>query len=80
MSELIGSWKIIDIRLPRSRRRLSREYFRMSSPRNFTRVSGLTVARLDKSPMTRRAVTDFPEPDSPTMAIVSPRYSWNEIS
>ena len=30
--------------------------------------------------MTVRAVTDLPEPDSPTMAMVSPRCSWKETS
>ena len=34
---------------------------------------GEIVARLGSSPMTARAVTDLPEPDSPTIAMVSPR-------
>ena len=52
----------------------------MSSPSSVMRDFGLTVARLVSSRMTVRAVTDLPEPDSPTRAIVSPLCSWNETS
>jgi hypothetical protein len=34
-----------------------------------------TIAFLSKIPMIAFVVTDFPEPDSPTMATVSPRLS-----
>ena len=51
----------------------------MSSPSSRTREFGLTVARLVSSPITARAVTDLPEPDSPTIAIVSPLRNWNDI-
>ena len=61
------------MRLPRSARRWRDENFRMSSPLNRTTADFATVARLVNKPMTVRAVTDFPEPDSPTMAMVSPR-------
>ena len=38
------------------------------------------VARLVRSRMTARAVTDLPEPDSPTRAMVSPLCNWKETS
>ena len=41
--------------------------------RELTQDDDAIVARLESSPMTVRAVTDLPEPDSPTIAIVSPR-------
>ena len=38
------------------------------------------VARLVSSRMMVRAVTDLPEPLSPTRAMVSPLWSWNDTS
>ena len=43
-------------------------------------MSWLIVARLESSRITQRAVTDLPEPLSPTMATVSPRCTWKLMS
>jgi hypothetical protein len=74
LSDDIGSWKIIAIRFPRSRRisRIDRCAMSMSSKR--MRVRSETVARLDKRRMTDRAVTELPDPLSPTSAVVLPRH------
>ena len=65
-----GSWKIIAIFAPR----MSRSSFGLrptsSSPRNFTEP--VTSAVFGRSPSTASIVTDFPEPDSPTMPSTSP--------
>ena len=66
------------MRSPRSFLRRLALNFRMFSRSSRMRVPGATVARLESSPMTVRAVTDFPDPDSPTIAIVSPRWSWKD--
>src|SRR3569833_2141811 len=52
----------------------------MSSPFRAMLAFLLIVARLVRSPITVRAVTDLPEPDSPTSAMVSPLWSWKETS
>src|SRR3569833_3695309 len=52
----------------------------MSSPVRAMLAFLLSVARLVRRPITVRAVTDLPEPDSPTSAMVSPLCSWNETS
>src|SRR5690606_1970441 len=70
LSEVIGSWKIIAISLPRTRRISSSGSVSNSRPASRT----LPSTRLElagRSPMIERAVTLFPEPDSPTMATVS---------
>ena len=78
-SEVIGSWKIIAMRPPRS--------LRISSPSPSSLImstgSGATGSRNSIEPLTiwprfgkRRsivlAVTDLPDPDSPTTASVRP--------
>ena len=66
LSDVIGSWKIIAISLPRISRSLPDEAFRRSSPRN--RTSPVDVVNFESlRPMMVRHVTLFPEPDSPTM-------------
>src|SRR5688500_17968285 len=49
-------------------------------PFSVIRARGLMVARVVRSRITVRAVTDLPEPLSPTSAMVSPLCSWNETS
>src|SRR5688572_28035296 len=44
------------------------------------RVASATRARLERRHMTARAVTDLPEPLSPTSATVWPLRTWNETS
>src|SRR5438132_2688805 len=71
LSEVIGSWKIIAISLPRSSRRRSCGIVSRSSPLK----SACPVEReLRRSfrPMIVRHVTLFPDPDSPTIPSVRP--------
>src|ERR1700753_3524121 len=73
----IGSWKIIAISLPRMASSLSSGALTRSSPRSRAvpakRAFGERV-----SPISVITVTDLPEPDSPTMATVSPRLTEKE--
>src|SRR5256884_7018804 len=70
LSEVIGSWKIIAI----SRPRISRISYSLSLvrswPLNITLPLTILPGRCKR--MTLRAVTDLPQPDSPTMPSVSP--------
>ena len=75
-SELIGSWKIMPMRPPRIARtalpRGSSAVRSISSPaagRKRTCPSFMTPGRGTMFRMVR-AVTDLPDPDSPTMAVV----------
>ena len=72
LSEVIGSWKIIEISLPRTLRISSWLSFSRSLPPSFTvpetmRPGGSGIRRISDS-----AVMLLPQPDSPTMASVSP--------
>ncbi|EOB13203.1 hypothetical protein NBO_118g0003 [Nosema bombycis CQ1] len=84
-SDVIGSWKIIAISAPRTPRisvsdcslssitcRLRR---RSSSASLRTSLTAWSSRRISA-----RDVTDFPEPDSPTIASVSPRRRVNDRS
>ena len=72
LREVIGSWNTMDIWAPRTSRICSSLTSRRSRPSNrmrppVTRPGGLgTRRRIDS------ALTDLPQPDSPTMATVSP--------
>ena len=68
----------MEILSPRSERRSRVENFNTLRPLKAMVALSETVARLVSRPMTVRAVTDLPEPNSPTMATVSPRCSWKE--
>ena len=68
-----GSWKIIDICLPRMS-----DICRSSRPissRPPSRTDPLTAALDGSRPMIASEVTDLPDPDSPTMPSTSPRRS-----
>ena len=70
-SAVIGSWKIIDMRVQRSSRSRSSLAARMFSPSS--RISPeLGFSALASRPMTVKAITDLPEPDSPTRQTISP--------
>ena len=64
-----GSWKIIAIEPPRSLRIAFSGAPINSSPRNLTLPAVILAVFLGKSPSIARALTLFPEPDSPTSAI-----------
>jgi len=77
-SEVIGSWKIMAMRLPRMRRicrSLSRA--RSVSPRRMA-PADMRAAGCGRSCMIASDVIDLPEPDSPAMQSVSPRESRSE--
>ena len=73
-SDDIGSWKIIEMSLPRNLR--SSSSFSASTSRPSKVMLPATI--LPGSGTSRRmerAVIDFPDPDSPTMPTVSPRLT-----
>ena len=87
LSDVIGSWKIIAISAPRMSRIVA-----ASAPARDRCAAPLGPREIERartmmrpppcstSRITDSAVTDLPEPDSPTMAIVSPRADVNETS
>ncbi|MNR31437.1 hypothetical protein D3C85_1489470 [compost metagenome] len=77
-SEVMGSWKIMEISLPRIRRSADSSSLKRSTswPSRGTNRAAPDAMRPPARSMRRRmdkAVTDLPEPDSPTSATVSPR-------
>jgi len=76
-SAVMGSWKIIDMRVARSSRKRARGACVMSSP--CSRMRPLrTGSCLGSRPITPCAMTLLPEPDSPTRQTISPRPTSNE--
>ena len=63
LSDDIGSWKIIEMRSPRTSSICLSLNLSMRVPASSTRLSGETVAVRGKSFMMARAVTDLPEPE-----------------
>src|SRR5687768_2217682 len=73
LSELIGSWKIIESSSPRRSRRRCAGSLRRSLPSNSTSPPAMRPGGCGTSPMMESAVTLLPQPDSPTMPSVRPR-------
>ena len=71
LSAVIGSWKIIDMRVQRSARRRFALACSRSSPSSRMRPATGVSWPLGKRPMMLCAVTDLPEPDSPTRQRIS---------
>ncbi len=71
LSAVIGSWKIIDIRVQRSSRSLASPAASRFSPSSRT-TPPLARNSGGSNPITDWAITDFPEPDSPTRQTISP--------
>jgi hypothetical protein len=71
--EVIGSWKIIAISFPRIFCISLSDFFKRSCPWNMIEPP-TTSALLANKPIILLVVTDLPEPDSPTMANVSPLF------
>src|SRR5574340_818634 len=71
-SDVIGSWKIIAIWSPRIARTCASLILRTSLPARVTVPSAILPCGPWMSRISDSAVTDFPEPDSPTMASVWP--------
>src|SRR5215210_6997119 len=72
-SEVIGSWKTIAIFGPLMSSMRFSESFKRSSPSKTISPPLTMVFDSGFNPMMLLAATDFPDPDSPTMASVSPR-------
>src|SRR5687768_2606829 len=73
LSELMGSWKIIEMRSPRRSRSRCAEALSRSSPSKRTSPPAMRPGGCGTRPMMESAVTLLPQPDSPTMPSVRPR-------
>ena len=69
---VMGSWKIMEIFAPRISRSRFPLSLKISAPWNSTSPPTIFPGGLWTRFMMERFVTDFPEPDSPTMPITSP--------
>ncbi len=79
LSEVIGSWKMIEMRLPRTRRMSRSLRLSRSCPSKSIDPDGWLADGYGRSFITDSAVTDLPEPDSPTSATVSPFLMSKEM-
>ena len=70
---VIGSWKIIAISPPRTRRISSSEQASRSRPSSEIEPEGMRAGGISRSRITVSAVTLLPDPDSPTMPMDLPR-------
>jgi hypothetical protein len=75
LSEVMGSWKIMAISRPRTRRISSGESCSRSRPLNMTVPASTWPGGDGMMPIIDFMATDLPEPLSPTMAIDSPSSS-----
>ena len=78
LSEVIGSWKIMEIASPRILRISGSDSSSRSRPSKTTRPA---TVRPGGDAIRRRIESDvtlFPQPDSPTIASVSPRATEND--
>ena len=75
-SAVIGSWKIIEISLPRSSRYAPSDSPTSSRPSSL--MEPVTRADSGSSPRIARMVTDLPEPDCPMMPSRSLSPSVND--
>ena len=73
LSEVIGSWKIIEMRLPRILRISASLTPSRSVPSSVTEPPTIRPGGSGTSRMIDSALTLLPQPDSPTIASVSPR-------
>ena len=80
LSEVIGSWKIIEMRLPRICRISASSRESRSVPSSLISPPTMRPGGLGTSRMIDSALTLLPQPDSPTIASVSPRRTWKETS
>ena len=79
-SEVIGSWKIIAMRLPRIACISASVAWHRSRPSKTTLPPVISPGGRGISRSIDSAVTDLPEPDSPTMASVSPAATSKDTS
>ena len=74
-SEVIGSWKIIAISSPRTSSSFFSEASSGRGPRSAPSPPTIFAGGFGIRPMIDSAVTDLPQPDSPTMPSVLPASS-----
>src|SRR5437868_9900469 len=79
LSDVSGSWKMMVMSSPRISRIWRSLSPIRSRPLKKMRPVGWLAAGYGRSFMTDSAVTDLPEPDSPTSASVSPFFTLNEM-
>ncbi len=72
LSDVMGSWKIMLMSLPRMSRICFSDRVNRSRPRNKMQPDANRPGGMGTSPIMLSAVTDLPQPDSPTRASVSP--------
>ena len=77
-SEVIGSWKIIAISWPRTSSSSRSLSVVRSRPSKMTSPPTIFAGGFGISPMIDSAVTDLPQPDSPTIPSVLPLSTANE--
>src|SRR5690349_12385810 len=71
LSAVIGSWNTIAMRVPRMARRSASDLVVSSSPSSRIEPLSTAIAAFGSKPITACAVTDLPEPDSPTTQTIS---------
>ncbi len=78
LSEVIGSWKMIEMSFPRIPRISRSDEVSRSRPLNRMLPEGCDAIGYGNSLRIDSALTDLPEPDSPTSATHSPRLIEKE--
>src|SRR3954451_6799306 len=71
LSAVIGSWNTIAMRVPRIARNAASDLVVSSSPSSRIEPASTCIAFFGSRRITACAVTDFPEPDSPTTQTIS---------
>ena len=71
-NDVIGSWKIIEMSFPRNLINSCSDFLAKSSPKKLISPFLIRPASPWNNLVIALVVTDFPEPDSPTIARVSP--------
>ena len=79
-SDVIGSWKIIDTRSPRTSSNCLDDNPNRSMPSNRICPDRIRPGGCGTNPITAIDVTVLPDPDSPTIPNVSPAPTWNDTS
>ena len=74
LSEFCGSWGTRPTVVPRNLRHW-RSFSPVTSRPAMRTLPVSRVAESGRSPITAAAVVDLPEPDSPTMAVISPGWT-----
>ena len=77
--QVIGSWKIIAISWPRTSSSSRSLSFVRSRPSKTTSPETIFAGGFGMRPMIESAVTDLPQPDSPTIPSVLPLSTSNEM-